>query len=1244
MTLIGEITKSITLLKQLCVNMRGKMVFLLLFSTSLCWAQDLSHRSDYALAYDFVSDNILYRYNTDGVSVSVTYMRSTWSQRRYNIKNSYTGDVVVPAEVTYEGVTYPVTAVDEYAFQQCSGLTSVQLPASITKIGVCAFYYSTSLKSVNIPDAVTDIGDWAFQRSGIETATIPKGILELKSAVFSGCQALKTVTLPEGLTQIGTSTFQDCKSLEAVTLPNSLTHIGNLAFSGCAALKTITVPEKVSRIDDKAFASTGLTTVNIQCNLAEMENGEFLNIGTGIFRGSNNEELDVYLSDYYSGLALCFNQCFNESYYTLKPYRLFVNNEEVTHFPIPENVIAVPANSFNGLLSMKTIELPSKLQVIEDYAFANCTNLEKILMSGCDDLVTIQRNAFSGCTSLAEATFGKGIKSIGRYAFQDCSNISKVDIGDIANWCSIDFDPNDDIVNNTYSSAWNNNPANPLYYAKKIYLNGAEVNELRIPTGVKRIEGWTFIGCARFDKLTVPASVEYIGVHAFSGCADLAEITFRKGSKLDSIAAGAFYGCTGLTNVTLPESVTAIGNYSFYRCSNLLSIAIPTQVKIIGSRAFYECKSLKGIGLPKGLTSIDSYAFYGCSSLERIEIPSTLTFIGAEAFDNCNSLQGVYISDLAAWCKIGMPGQAAGGGWAETYNKNNPLFFAHNLYLNNELLTELVIPNGVEAVEAMAFAGATCLKSVTIPEGCKRLGGGAFYNCNNIESIHIPASMETFETVYFYDGISRTVGPFYSNNQDVKLYIKDLEKWINNLGDKFNVMNFSKGTYHVSLYVHDKSVKDLVVPESITKMNNVFQGFDFMTVTLPEGLESITSDAFRSCTKLQYVYSRSRFAPTGTTGLNTAGYYKDRYPGSLQAIYVPEGRSSNYKTSWTDNADIIFEVPVNVSLSDTISAQSLTKEIKAHNIVYDDAVAYLDLSESSLEEDVTAETLQDIANQGTIIFLPEGTEGIEGTNIVANGKTTKLILRDSTDFKAPYDFTADTLVHQRNFMASTAEASTICLPYNLSELPKGMKAYSLTEQDAEGKMVFTETDAVVANMPYLVTTTIPVDGLQLENVQVKATPTVMPDGGCEGYEFRGTLTAISHNDAAEDEMYAMGADKEWLSVYDADESVMIPAGRAYLMPTDGATELTIGAVLKTTSPMESIKGDVNGDGDIDIADAVCIVNYVVGKQNAAFIEAAADVDGDGVVDIADAVRIVNLVVGKITALSRQMLFDMVEPE
>jgi len=1173
--------------------------------------------SDYASAFDFKSDGILYRYNDDGQSVSVTYMREKENQHFYDIKNSYTGDVIVPSEVSYEGVVYPVTGVDKYTFARCSGLTSVQLPATITNIDSYVFYGSSALKSVNIPIAVTSIGFSAFSYSGIESITIPEGVEKIASSTFRECRNLKTVILPESVTEINLYAFAYCKSLENISLPNSLTSIGERAFYECSSLKAITIPESVKRIDSYAFSQTGLSSVNILCNLAEMENGEFLNISTGVFLGGSTygEVLTVHVIDFYSGLALCLNQSFNNGYFDTsdwRPYRLFVNSEEVTHFTIPENVIAIPANSFNGLQSLRTVELPSNLQLIEEKAFYQCTNLKKVSMSGCDDLATIQRNAFSGCSSLAEVTFGKGIKSIGQYAFQNCTNISKVDIGDIANWCSVDFDPGNDIVNR-YSWAWKDNYANPLYYAKKIYLDGIEQSELRIPTGVKRIGGWAFLGCARFDKVTIPASVEYIGVHAFSGCVDLAEISFRKGSKLDTLAAGAFYGCVGLTNVVLPESVADIGNDCFNGCKNLQVAVIPAQVKNIGSSSFYECIKLQDVRLSDGLATIGSNAFYGCSSLERIEIPTTLNYIGLDAFMNCNSLQGVYISDLAAWCKISMPGTASKNGFA-----NNPLFYAHNLYLNNELLTDLTIPEEIESVEANTFAGATCLKSVTIPESCKRLGSGTFYDCSNIESIRIPAAITFDAESAKTGGVNRLIGPFNCITQtNVKLYIEDLEEWINSLGDKFSVWSYNWNTdYHVSLYVHDKLVTDLIVPENITKMNGAFYGFDFTTVTLPAGLETITEDAFRYCTKLKYMYSRSRFAPTGATGLNTAGYYKDRHPSSLQAIYVPAGRSNNYKTSWTKNADIIFEAPENVSMSGTISSQSLVKDIMAHIYVYDDAVPYLDLTESVLDKDVTQEALQPIADHGTIIFLPVGTEGIEGTNIVANGRTPKLILRDSTDFKAPYDFTADELVHKRTFKASNTEITTMCLPYSLAELPKGMKAFLLTGQDADGNMMFSETDAVDANKPYLVLTTLAVDSLSVKNAQVKATPDALPDGGCDGYEFRGSLSNISHDDAADSEMYVIGTGKEWLSVYDADYSVCLPSGRAYLKPTEGATTISIGIVFNSVSPLDT-PADANNDGVIDVSDFTATAHYLLGNTPEGFNPKAADANNDGIVDVAD---------------------------
>ena len=1108
---------------------------------------------------------------------------------------------------TIRSVTLPnsVLSIGNYAFSGCTSLETVVCSDALTSIGNRAFEGCKSLQSVTLGKGITNM-DFAFYNCVVQQLNISnyEGWIDIilnantnkfkwssfPSVYYNG-QPLTEYALPEGITSIREYAFQGNAHIQSVILPNSLKDIGQLAFDQCKALKYVTFGNCPDAV-----------------------------LGYRVFAGCPIEQANITSPDAFIRMALNSPQL-EWSYL----HNIYYNGEPYTDFVIPEGVTSIREKAFYNNKEITSITFPNSLQ-------------------------EIGYRAFYDCWGLRELTFGSSIKTIKEQAFYGCT-FDKVDIGDIANWCGITFEGNTFSVQNyTRLKKWSN-PLTLLADVSPIYVGGEEIKQLRIPTSVTKIGEFAFYSISKIESVTIPNSVKTIGDYAFWSCPDLTTLKYGKNPQLDSIGAHAFEN-TPLIDLALPSTLTTMGDGVFANCKSLQRISIPGNLSAIPASAFSGCSNLAEVELQEGVSAIHSRAFYGCP-FKRLTIPTTLNYIGYWAFALCWNLEEIYLKDLTAWCEVNTPeGEiyeiTSGQGGYYTNNHKNKHY-----YLNGTLIEgNIVIPNGVTTIAASAFSDNCDFTSITIPEGVKTIGSHAFNGTSLLQFVNLPSSIEYMGNRAFGYEVpeSRFTRPYSPGssvkvpsywNEHIALYVNDLASFIKaNQEDGFNFLSpdSRNSGYYVTLYVDGQRIEDLVVPEGIQNIADfTFRHFDFKTITLPSTLETLCTCSFYRCWSLENMYCRSEYAATGTTGPNPES-------GLFNKIYVPVSRSAQYKAKWYDVAQKISEAPRNVNLGSTVTITAVRDSISAHNFVYDDAVAYLDLSESSLDEDVTAETLQDIADQGTIIFLPEGTEGIEGTNIVANGRTPKLILRDSTDFKAPYDFTVDTLVHQRNFMASTAEASTICLPYNLSELPKGMKAYSLTEQDADGKMVFTETDAVEANKPYLVTTTIPVDGIQLENVQVKATPTVMPDGGCEGYEFRGTLTAISHNDAAEDEMYAMGADKEWLSVYDADESVMIPAGRAYLMPTDGATELTIGAVLKTTSPMESIKGDVNGDGEVDIADAVCIVNYVVGKPNAAFIEAAADVDGDGVVDIADAVRIVNLVVGKITALSRQMLFDTVEPQ
>ncbi len=286
---------------------------------------------------------------------------------------------------------------------------------------------------------------------------------------------------------------------------------------------------------------------------------------------------------------------------------------------------------------------------------------------------------------------------------------------------------------------------------------------------VTTIDDSAFSACTNLTGVTIPDSVTWIGNYAFSRCSNLT-YAFIPGS-VSYIRYYIFLNCSSLTDVIMEDGITSIESGMFSGCSSLKNITLPDTVEQIKSAAFGNCSSLTSIILPNGVTKIGDCAFEGCSGLTSIVIPDSVTSIGVSAFKDCKKLEKVYITDLTAWCNINFLHD-------DYYPYGiycNPLYYG-DLYLNNQLIKELVIPDCITTIKPFAFYKYNRLTSVTIPSSVTSIERSAFEGCSGLTSVTIPDSVfKIGQSAFPTDIVIRTSenssAHRYAVENDIKIYL-----------------------------------------------------------------------------------------------------------------------------------------------------------------------------------------------------------------------------------------------------------------------------------------------------------------------------------------------------------------------------------------------------------------------------------------------------------------------------------------
>ena len=542
--------------------------------------------------------------------------------------------------------------------------------------------------------SITSIGEGAFEDNDtVEVVVIPKNVTEISERAFENCTSLKKICfisedelpIPDSsLNLIRREAFYGCSSLETVDFTNcKVITLDRSAFIGCAALKQVVKPQAIGTAGAQAFM--GCTAL---------------------------EEIDL-------------------SKLHVAGYQLFTGCTSLAEVTLSAET-ALGAYMFYGCTSLREVTI--NCPVIPDYAFAGCSRLAKVTLG--TDVTSIGAHAFDNCSRLSNFDLnGHTVAAIGDYAFRECGRLNDL-------FENAGFEPA--LGLNVFDNVNTLDGYKLSADGKKLVMAPRTITSSTLPAGVTEIGDYAFSGSTLSGVDTLDLSgITKFGKGALRGLKNLASVALPEG--LTEIADEAFAN-TSITSITIPASVTKIGDDAFNSCDKLASVTFAgDSVAEIGGYAFAGT-ALTQIEVPESVKSIGTAAFLSCEQLASVSIPA-ITSMGTNVFEGCSSLQtatfaaGATIEELPAYTFAGtdMRTVTLGGGLKT---------IGEYAFFNCEHLATIDL-KGATAVDQYAFAGCAALATVTGIEGVKEFGAHAFDSCYALTEADLTAaemiSYNTFE-------------------------------------------------------------------------------------------------------------------------------------------------------------------------------------------------------------------------------------------------------------------------------------------------------------------------------------------------------------------------------------------------------------------------------------------------------------------------------------------------------------------
>ncbi len=507
-------------------------------------------------------------------------------------------------------------------------------------------HYSGRVRNVEIPSnldgyTVVELGEYAFYKHSdatgnkdLRTVVIPSTVKKIGRYAFAYCSGLNTVTLPEGISVLEEGVFFDCINLATINFPDSITYIGRNVLCNT---KLMPLLEQYSREDPTLPATEPIF------DMSNWTNG-------ALYIGKHLMCVDLTKSGKFT-VAAGTKTIAGEAFYWC---------DKLTNITIPDGVVSIGEYAFYNCDGLKSMSLPDSIKVIGESAFDLCDNLQTVnipsgvseirdwTFTGCKSLksITIPANvkrigvgAYCACTALTTVKINSGVEEIDKAAFQGCTALSSVSIADSVKTIGQNAFGSTKFYNT--STNWKNNA---LYAGNHLLSVRASVSgAYSVPSGTKAIAEDAFFQCTKITDINIPNSVTGIYEGAFRNCSALKNITVAYDNGKYSAQSGILYSKDGSKLICCPVSNTAT------------TMTLNSSVKSIADYAFYGNKNIASVKLTKNVNSIGEYAFYDCNNLNKVEIPATVNYIGEWAFAQSEKAT-LYVNS---------------GSYAEDYAKTN---------------------------------------------------------------------------------------------------------------------------------------------------------------------------------------------------------------------------------------------------------------------------------------------------------------------------------------------------------------------------------------------------------------------------------------------------------------------------------------------------------------------------------------------------------------------------------------------